>query len=184
MKPLVFVTENKHKLEIARVKLSGFEIAHVDFTIPEIQSMDTREIVENKVTSAYRKVKKPCFVWDTAFSAECLNGFPGPLIKWFFETVGDKKICQLVDSFENRQCGYVTVLGYFDEKNTHFLEASRRGSIPKRPRGVNGFDWDTIFVPEGQDKTYAEMSFEEKHEHSVANELLDKFNTFLGSERV
>ena len=183
MKSLVFVTENKHKLNIARKKLSDFKIEHVDFTIPEIQSMDPREIVRHKLTVAYEKVQKPCFVWDVSFGLNCLNGFPGPLIKWFFETVGDERICRIADEFGDRGCGYQTVLGYFDGTDTHFLEVSRKGSVPERPRGTNGFDWDTIFVPQNEDRTYAEMSFEEKHEHAVAGELLDKFNSFLHNEK-
>jgi non-canonical purine NTP pyrophosphatase (RdgB/HAM1 family) len=176
---LIFVTGNPNKLEIARVKLTDYEVEHIDFEVAEIQSMDPREIVEHKLKEAYAKAGQPCFVWDVAFGLDCLDGFPGPLIKWFFAEVGDTKICRIVDGFGDRGCGYRTVLGYFDGAKSHFFEVARRGNIPEQPRGANGFDWDTIFIPDGEKRTYAEMSFEEKHSHTVANELLDQFSTFL-----
>jgi non-canonical purine NTP pyrophosphatase (RdgB/HAM1 family) len=89
---LTFVTQNKHKVEDAKKLLQNFKIENIDFEIPEIQSLDSKEIVEYKLKFAYEKVGKPCFVMDASLFLDCLNGFPCPFIKWYFEkTIGTQK---------------------------------------------------------------------------------------------
>lgn len=180
MKNLVFVTQNKNKLADAQKLLPDFQIEHVDFEVPEIQSMDPKEIVVAKLRFAYELTQKPCFVMDASLFFDCLNGFPGPFIKWWFEkTVGDVKTCEIATLFNERGCQWTTVLGYFDGKETHFLEETVRGSIPNAPRGTNGYNWDTIFIPEGETRTFAEMTFEEKQSYAVTKKLLSRFQEML-----
>ncbi len=116
---------------------------------------------------------------DTSLYLDCLNGFPGPLIKWFFEQVGDHKICQICRLLQNQKCHYKTILGYFDGEKSHFFEEYTEGTIANEPRGTNGFDWDTIFVPEGHNLTFAEMTFEQKQQFAVTAKLLLKLENFL-----
>jgi non-canonical purine NTP pyrophosphatase (RdgB/HAM1 family) len=180
MQTIVFVTQNLHKLEDAKRLLPEFAIEHVDFEIPEIQSMNPREIVEHKLKYAYEKVGVPCFVWDASLFMDCLNGFPGPFIKWYFEkTVGAEKTCSIANLFDQHGCQWTTVLGYFDGSATHFLEETVLGTIPAMPRGTNGFHWDTIFIPEGDSRTFAEMSFEEKQSYAVTSKLLTRLSQLL-----
>ena len=178
MKKLVFVTQNTHKLADAQKLLPEFEIEHIDFEVPEIQSLDPKEIVEHKLAYAYAKVQKPCFVMDASLFLDCLNGFPGPFIKWWFEkTVGEGKTCQIANLFDQRGCSWTTVLGYFDGTDTHFLEETITGTLPNAPRGTNGYHWDTIFIPEGETRTLAEMTFEEKQSFAVTKKLLERLKT-------
>ena len=180
MKQITFVTQNKNKLADAQKLLPDFEIEHIDFEVPEIQSLDPREIVEHKLRFAYEKVQKPCFVMDASLFLDCLNGFPGPFIKWWFEkTVGEQKTCEIATLFKNPVCKWTTVLGYFDGAETHFLEETVNGTIPEAPRGTNGYHWDTIFIPQGETRTFAEMTFEEKQQYAVTKKLLEKFATIL-----
>lgn len=175
MKKLVFVTQNKNKLTDAQKLLSEFEIEHIDFEVPEIQSLDPKEIVKHKLEYAYDKVQKPCFVMDASLFLDCLDGFPGPFIKWWFEkTVGEEKTCQIAKLFNQYGCAWTTVLGYFDGKGTHFLEETIKGRLPETPRGMNGYHWDTIFIPEGETRTFAEMTFEEKQYYAVTKKLLNR----------
>ena len=173
MKTLVFVTQNHNKVSDTKKLLPEFTIEHVDFDVPEIQSLDPKEIVEHKLRFAFERVKKPCFVMDASLFLDCLNGFPGPFIKWYFEkTVGAEKTCKIATLFNQFGCNWTTVLGYFDGKETHFLEETVKGSIPKEPRGTNGYHWDTIFIPENEKRTFAEMTFEEKQAFAVTKNLL------------
>ena len=173
MKTLVFVTQNKNKLEDAEKLLPDFHIEHIDFEVPEIQSLDTHEIARHKLEYAYTKVQQPCFVMDASLFLDCLNGFPGPLIKWWFEkTVGEEKTCEIANLFNEHGCQWTTVLGYFDGTDTHFLEETINGTLPHKPRGSNGYNWDTIFIPEGDHRTFAEMTFEEKQSYAVTKKLL------------
>ena len=66
MKKLVFVTQNQNKLSDAQKLLPDFEIEHIDFEVPEIQSLNPKEIVKHKLEYAYSKVQKPCFVMDAS----------------------------------------------------------------------------------------------------------------------
>ncbi len=119
MKTIVFVTQNKYKLEDARKLLPEFEIEHVDFDVPEIQSLDPKEIIAHKLSYAYGKIGKPCFVMDSSLSLACLNGMPGPFIKWWFEkTVGEEKTCAIATLFGERGVTWTNVLGYFDGSDT------------------------------------------------------------------
>lgn len=170
---LVFVTQNQNKVNDARKLLPEFDIQHIDFVVPEIQSLDVKEIIEYKLKYAYEQVKQPCFVMDASLELDCLNGFPGPFVKWYFsKTVGAEKTCQIGNLLNQRGCKWTTVLGYFDGKNSHFIEESVKGSLPEAPRGENGYDWDVIFIPEGQDKTFAQMTFEQKQKYALTTKLL------------
>ncbi len=175
MKTLVFVTQNLHKVEDVQKLLPDFEIEHIDFEVPEIQSLDPKEIVRHKLEYAYNKVKAPCFVMDASLFLDCLNGFPGPFIKWWFEkTVGEEKTCEIAKLFNKYGCQWTTVLGYFDGSQTHFLEETVQGTLPEKPRGSNGYHWDTIFIPDGEVRTFAEMTFEEKQSFAVTKRLLER----------
>ena len=177
---LTFVTQNKNKLADAQQLLYDFTIEHIDFEVPEIQSLDPREIISHKLTYAYEKIQKPCFVMDASLFLDCLNGFPGPFIKfWFEKTVGAEKTCQIAKQFGKFGCQWTTVLGYYDGEHTHFFEETVEGQLPEAPRGTNGYHRDTIFIPNDQDRTLAEMNFEEKQSYAVTKKLFERLRAHL-----
>lgn len=178
MKILVFVTQNKNKLADAQKLLPDFAIEHIDFDVPEVQSLDPKEIIQHKLAYAYEKIQKPCFVMDASLALDCLNGFPGPFIKWWFEsTVGEEKTCAIATLFGERGLTWTSTLGYFDGSDTHYLEEMIRGTLPDAPRGTQGFHWDTIFIPEGETRTLAEMTFEEKQSYAPTKKLFERLKT-------
>ena len=180
MKTLVFVTRNKNKIEDARKLLPEFTIEHIDFDVPEIQSMDPKKIIEHKLAFAYEKVRTPCFVMDASLFFDCLHGFPGPFIKWWFEdTVGEEGTCEIARFLGKYGVQWTTVLGYFDGTRNHFLEETIRARIAEHPAGTNGFHWDTIIIPEGSDHTLAEMSFEEKQSYAPTKKLLHRLREII-----
>ncbi len=176
MANITFVTQNMNKVEDARKLLPSFNLKHIDFDVPEIQSLDTREIAKYKLEYAYEKVKEPCFVMDASLELDCLNGFPGPLVKWYYaKSVGAQKTCDIAKLFNEFGCKWTSILGYYDGIKSVFLEESVNGTIPTEPRGSNGYDWDVIFIPEGESRTFAQMSFEEKQTYAVTKKLLVRF---------
>ena len=180
MKKITFVTKNQHKLSDAQKLLPDFEIQHIDFDVPEIQSLNTREIIEAKLRFAVEKVQQPCFVMDTALSFDCLNGFPGPFIRfWDEETVGAKKTTQIANLFDQHGCQFKTGLGYSDGKTMQYFEQVLPGTIPPKPRGKNGYHWDVIFIPKGETKTFAEMTFDEKQKFAPQAKLLRRLAKYL-----
>jgi XTP/dITP diphosphohydrolase len=179
---LVFVTQNKNKVIDAQKMLKNYEIEHIEFDVPEIQSLNIEEIASFKVKYAYEQTKTPCFVWDVGLFLECLNDFPGPLVKWYFtKTVGPEKTCKIANLFSQHTCRWTTVLAYYDGEQTHFVEETVFGTVPTEPRGENGYDWDVIFIPDGEKRTFAEMTYEEKAEFAVTKKLLSKFEDLLNN---
>lgn len=180
VKTLVFVTRNKNKLADAQKLLPDFAIEHLDFDVPEVQSLDSKEIIRHKLAYAYEKIKKPCFVMDASLALDCLNGMPGPFIKWWFEhTVGEEKTCAIATLFGERGMTWTSTLGYFDGRDTHYLEETTQGTLPPTPRGTNGYHWDTIFIPDGETRTLAEMTFEEKQSHAPTRKLLERLRDLI-----
>ncbi|MBI4359691.1 MAG: non-canonical purine NTP pyrophosphatase [Candidatus Jacksonbacteria bacterium] len=180
MKALTFVTQNSDKLADVSKLLPEFEIQHIDFAVPEIQSLNPREIVEHKLKYAYERAKVSCFVMDASLCMDCLNGFHGPFIKWYFtHTVGAEKTCKIASLFDEFYCTWTTVLGFFDGQETHFLEETVNGKISPEPRGTNGYEWDVIFIPEGDTRTFAEMTFEEKQSYAVTKKLLLRLKALI-----
>jgi non-canonical purine NTP pyrophosphatase (RdgB/HAM1 family) len=133
------------------------------------------EIIRHKLAYAYERAGKPCFVMDTSLALDCLDGFPGPFIKWWFEhTVGEGKTCAIGTFFGRRGLTWTTMLGYHDGVETHYLEETIRGALPDTPRGSGGYHWDTIFIPAGETRTLAEITFEEKQFIAPTRRLLER----------
>lgn len=176
----VLITGNENKLREAE-QILGFRPNNIDLDLDEIQELNSDKVAEHKAKQAWSLVKKPLVVSDQSLYISCLNGFPGPLIKWFWKQVSLEKICQIVHSFSDHNVYAQTTLTYYDgEKMRHFY-GKVYGAIPPVPRGTNGFAWDTIFIPQGYDKTFAEMAPEEKNAISMHRIALEKLRDFLNS---
>lgn len=177
MKPLLFITGNKNKFEEAKLIIPELDQAEVD--LEEIQETDLHKVIEHKLKAAESKLVDQNFlVEDTGLYLECLNGFPGPLIKWFMGSLGLEKIYEIAKAFDNYKCHAVTVIGLRYNGENFFFEGRGDGTIVF-PKGDNKFGWNSIFKPEGSDNTFAEMTIEEKSEFSMRRKAFDKLNEFL-----
>ena len=154
---ICFVTSNQGKVDELQSVLPL--ISRVDIDLPEIQAIDSREVIAVKLTEARRRLPASAIiVEDTALHLGCLNGFPGALIKWLLHSVGCQGIydlCMRMGGFEAQAC---TVLGYLAEDSDVplYFDGTLNGTICS-PKGERGFGWDPIFVPHGHHKTLAEM---------------------------
>ena len=119
---------------------------------------------------AYALLKKPVLVEDTGLHIEYLNGFPGALIKSFWEHLGNEGISRLA-GLSNLTA--ITVIGYHDGENMYFFRGMTKGYIPHLPTS-GGFGWDGIFIPDGSNKTYGQMTPEEKNKISQRSKALDE----------
>ncbi len=181
MKKILFVTGNKNKLREAREILgSGFKVEGRDLNLDEIQAIDGRTVVRYKVEQAYKKLKRPLMVEDNQLYFEAWNGLPGALIHWFLEAVGCEGICRMMENEKDRRARAVVVIGYHDGEQVRLFEGEVKGMIAKEPRGEYAFGWDPIFIPEGFDKTFAEMGMEEKNQVSMRRRALERLRDKLG----
>lgn len=173
---LYFITGNQEKLK--EVKAMVPEVEGIDLDLPEIQELDPMKIITGKLKEATKEREGEFFVEDTSLYFECLNGLPGPLIKWFLQSLGTRGIYELVSKYDNHKAVAKNVIGYSDGKDIHFFVGEIKGKIVK-PRGKTNFGWDSIFRPDGFEKTFAEMSQEEKNKISHRKLALTKLKEFL-----
>ena len=176
-----FITGNKNKFE--EVKTIFPDAEQLDIDLPEIQEIDAKEIIQNKLSEAFRHRTGEFIVEDTSLSLACLGGLPGPLIKWFLKTVGNDGLAEIAEKLGNGKAEAKTIIGNArNREEVYFFEGVIRGKIVK-PKGETSFGWDPIFLPDGYEKTFAEMSREEKNEISMRRNALNKLNEFLQIKR-
>ncbi len=181
MSPLYFITGNKKKLAEARAIFPAIEGIEID--LPEIQSLDPREVIRAKLDAALAHHPGPFIVEDTSLTVHCMNGLPGTLIKWFLETIGAAGVARIAESFGDARATACTMIGYADGKNVEFFQGVVHGTVVA-PRGVTGFGWDVIFIPEGHDRTFAEMTVEEKNAISMRRIAFEGLKAHLGTSFV
>jgi XTP/dITP diphosphohydrolase len=176
---MIFATGNLNKLREFEGIL-GRKLDHVDLDLDEIQSVDVEDVARHKALQAYATTKEPVIVEDTGLYFDGLNGLPGALVKFFIKKLDLKRVCDLIG--DNRGAVAKTCIVYHDGKEVRLFTGQTRGSIVSEPRGGKGFGWDPIFVPEGYDKTFAELSNEEKQSKFMRREALDKFKKFISEQ--
>lgn len=177
MKQLTFITGNLNKVEWTQRYIT-VPLKHKKLDLTEIQSLNVKEVVEHKVKEAYRILGEPVMVEDTSFVFHGLGRLPGPFIKWFLEEVGNEGMCRMLDD-KDRSATVTVLFGYYDGEEILFGEGKIKGKIADHPQGKNGFGWDPIFIPEGLDKTHAELTDVEFNKINVRKNAIEELQKQL-----
>ena len=164
---LIYATTNKHKFAGAKQALAGTDINLIapDETlpdVPEIQSDDQEAVSVDKALKYYNLLKRPLVVMDSGLFIDELNGFPGIYTKYALDTIGIDRIIQLLGG-ATRAYTQRTIT-YFNGNKSQTFTLKLHGALLKEPRGNNGRNYDKYFLPDGKNKTLAEMTDEEKAE--------------------
>ncbi len=159
---IYFGTTNAGKLKEAS-NILGIEVLGCGLDIEEIQSLDPIKVAVQKARDYYAKLQKPVLVEDVSLSFLALNGIPGPYINDFLKALGNQGLIDLLADKSDRRAIAQTTLVY-DE---HVFIGKIEGTIAPELAGDNGFGWDPIFIPDGYDKTYAEMKDDGKNQCSM-----------------
>lgn len=173
-----FVTSNAGK--VAALHRLIPTIKQVDCDLVELQELDPHVIIAVKLAEAVRKMPELvdensiCIVEDTSLYFDGLKhsvsgsqGLPGPFIKWFLTTLGTEGLYELAYKQGNMHAQASTIIGCLRSKGQiFFVEGLVKGTIVK-PRGTLGFGWASIFQPDGSDKTFGEMTLEEREGFSM-----------------
>lgn len=191
MNTLVFATNNINKIREVKSLLTGkFSIrtlqdAGINIDIPE--PYDTLE--ENaaaKAQTIYNLTGKDCFAEDTGLEVDSLNGEPGVKSARYagddrsFENNIDKLLSRLEHN-KDREASFKTVICLLTNDKQILFEGICKGTIIAGRRGGNGFGYDSVFIPEGAEKTFAEMSLVEKNHFSHRKKALEKLVAYLTS---
>lgn len=175
-----FITGNENKFREAKAVLPDLEWLDVDLT--EIQSVNPEEIIRSKLLEASAHHAGAFVVEDSSLCLECLNGLPGPLIKWFEKTLGLEKIVEITEKLNNDKATAKVVIGYKQGDKIEFFEGAMQGKIV-RPHGEKDFGWGPIFQPDGYNRTFGQMDREEKNAISMRKIAFEKLRNHLESNR-
>ncbi len=179
MTHLFFVSKNRFKHDEARHILAPLGITvEADHTeIQELQTVDTEALVRDKAVRAFEKIGRPLFVEHTGLYLDMLGGFPGGLTQIFWDTLKKERFASL---FASDKCKVTakTTIGFVDGSRVHLLEGEIVGRIVSPPRIDHGFQWDCVFVPEGETHSFSEMG-ERKNEISMRRKALAALRSHL-----
>ena len=175
---LFFASSNENKFQEAERILTnlGVKVNFSKTTLEEIQSSSLSEIAEQKAISAYELIQKPVIIEDDGLFIDSLNGFPGPYSSYVYDTIGNKGIMNLLENSEFRDAKFVSIIAYLGGSDGVKLFES---SIPRKISSViekGGWGYDPIFIPDGESKTYANVSDKDKLSHRAAS--LKKFSSW------
>ncbi len=187
---LTFGTGNENKAKEVSLIL-GIEVKTASLEVEEIQNRDPEVVARAKARAYYEKLGTPVFAEDVAltFTAHSkvkedgtLDGFPGAYIKDFIEIYGNEGLIKMLDG-QVRTAVLQDVVVYIDENGEeHVFKGVINGSIAESQRGESGFGFDPIFIPEGQEKTFAEMNAEEKNMVSHRGIAFGKLKDYLAQK--
>ena len=182
-KVVFFATGNIHKFNEVRSILSqhGLAVGMLRLKGDEVQSESIKEIAEKSVKNAYLRCRLPIFVEDAGLFIDALSGFPGPYAAYVYQTIHNSGVLKLMENNVERHARFQSVIAYCDQQSPSQLECfigevkGEITTVERKEQGQSGFGFDPIFQPEGSDKTFAEMSIEEKNGYSHRAMAIRKF---------
>ena len=189
MNTLIFATNNINKvIEVRSLLTENFKIlslseAGINIDIPEPFATLEENAIE-KSTVIYRLKKTSCFAEDTGLEVTALNGEPGVKSARYagdeksFENNIDKLLENLKDKGD-RSARFRTVICLTVNGKHNIFEGECKGTIIAERRGSHGFGYDSVFIPDGAEKTFAEMSLQEKNIFSHRKKATEKLILYL-----
>ena len=189
MDTLIFATNNQHKVDEMRSILGDdFNIislkeAGIDIDIPEPH--DTLEAnASEKSGVIHRLTNKNCFSEDTGLEVKALNGEPGVKSARYAGEGNNfaknvEKLLMNMKGIDDRVARFRTIISLILDNKEYLFEGICNGRIINENRGSLGFGYDPVFIPDGSEKTFAEMEMEEKNKFSHRKKAMEKLISFL-----
>lgn len=189
MQTLIFATNNRHKVtEVEQILGNRWNIislreAGIDIDIPEPH--DTlEENAREKSTTIHKLTGHDCFSEDTGLEVDALGGEPGVHSARYagedrsFEA-NIVKLLHRLEGVKNRHARFRTVISLIWEGREVQFEGICNGTIIDTQRGKDGFGYDPVFIPDGDNRTFAEMTINEKNRYSHRRKAMDQLIAFL-----
>lgn len=187
---LVFATNNTNKLQevqamLPNIKLVTLKDINCLEDIPETSPTITGNAIQ-KVDYLTTNYNTDGFADDTGLEIEVLNGEPGVYSARY---AGPQKkaddnmdlVLEKLKNQNNKKARFITVIALNLNGKQYVFEGICNGIIIEEKRGKKGFGYDPIFIPDGFDKTFAEMAQEEKAKVSHRGKAVRKLINFLNS---
>ncbi|MEI2750569.1 MAG: RdgB/HAM1 family non-canonical purine NTP pyrophosphatase [Ferruginibacter sp.] len=192
MQSLIFATNNQHKVDEVKSVLNGiFEVvtlkdAGINIDIPE--PFDTLE--ENalqKSSTIHRLTNKNCFSEDTGLEVFALNGAPGVKSARYAGEQASfsdnvQKLLTDLEGIQHREARFRTVISLILNNKEYQFEGICNGKITMEASGEKGFGYDPVFIPDGDNRCFADMTMEEKNQYSHRQKAMTQLISFLKSQ--
>lgn len=171
------MTQNQHKLTELRPLFERFHVSFETTSVEkfEIRAADVETVAHEAAITAYAVLKHPVVLDDTGLFVDALNGFPGTYSAYILKTIRTTGILRLMNNIDKRDAKFVTAVGYADGDAVRTFIGVMPGNIAQAPVGEEGFGYDPIFVPQGETRTYAQLSLPEKVNISHRTKAFRKF---------
>lgn len=189
MMKIVFATNNAHKLDEVR-QVVGDKFALVSLRecgivedIPENEpTLEGNALA--KARYIYERTGADCFADDTGLEVDALGGDPGVRSARYAtdghdDEANKRLLLERLQGVENRAAQFRTAVALIMGGKEYLFEGIVRGRIATEQHGEGGFGYDPLFVPEGYDRTFAQMSAEEKNAISHRGRAVRKLAEFL-----
>jgi len=191
---LIFATQNQHKAkEIQALLPSEFEVLTLNDIDIQEDIPETSDTLEGNASQKSHYIlhhfSMDCFSDDTGLEIPALNNEPGVYSARYAGTAKNADdnmnlvLAKLKDK-SDRSAQFRTVISLILNGKEHLFEGVVKGRIIEEKRGTDGFGYDPIFVPEDQDKTFAELSMEEKNKMSHRARAFEKMIHFLKNDHL
>ena len=172
---IFMVTSNENKVYEIKKLFNSHDVPiclHICYKkFDDIMTSSVLQVTEDKANKAYSSIFKPVVVETTGLKIEGCNEYPGALVEHFYNHFGPDEICKLYGGTKaTAETVIVCKNSYGTTNHTSYVT----GTISTEPRGKNGFGWDNIFVPTNFDKTFAEMTVDEKNMISMRKDAYMK----------
>lgn len=188
---ICFATNNSKKLEEVKATLGdAFEIVSLAEIGCREELPETGDTLQDNAFQKARYVQThyhvDCFADDTGLEVEALGGAPGVYSGRFAgEPRSDERnlslLLEKMEEKSNRKASFRTVIALVLGSESHAFEGSVKGEILKHRSGEKGFGYDPVFRPEGFEKTFAELSMQEKNAISHRGRAVRKLAEFLNA---
>ncbi len=186
---LIFASHNQNKVKEINSLFNGIAKVYSLNDIGIIEEIpETGETLKEnsliKAKACFDITGLNVFADDTGLEVEALNGAPGVYSARYAgpEKLAWKNMEKLIEALSdktNKNARFVSWICLIYNNNTYYFEGELKGTIINEMRGVNGFGYDPIFIPEGETRTLAEMSSEEKNNISHRAIAMEKMKEFL-----
>lgn len=173
-----YVTGNKMKVDLANMifKDHDIEVIQEKIETPEIQTLDCEEVSKYSACYACDLLKKPVLKNDSGIFIPALGGFPGALTKYAEESLKAEGFLKLLRG-KDRRCYWVEVLTYKEVgKDPVTFTSYTYGRLAGKIHLGRGQEFDKIFIPDGDKRTFSCMSYEEQLSYFDNKAYLDLLN--------
>ncbi|MBR1468878.1 MAG: non-canonical purine NTP diphosphatase [Prevotella sp.] len=198
---IVFATNNQHKLEEIR------QILGPEFEILSLNDIGCHDDIPEKGKTLEENARlKAEYVWehygsavvfadDTGLEVEALDGEPGIFSARYAALDGNgseshdseanmKKLLRKLEGKDNRRARFRTVIALIESGNKIFFEGIVNGQIAREKSGHEGFGYDPIFIPDGYDKSFAELGADVKNSISHRARAVAKLAEYLKKQKL